>query len=466
VLAVLLTLAGLLPCSVPDVEGPARCGSIEVREDPGAHEGRRIGLKVVVLPATQTPAEGAVFILAGGPGQAATRLAPQIASEHAATRKRRDIVLVDQRGTGGSNPLPCRPYPEQDLRLYLGPDPPPDFVGECRKQLEARANLAHYTTWTSALDLEEVRSALGYPRIDLDGGSYGTRLALVYMRAFPGRVRTAVLKAVNPPSYRLPLPFARAAQEALDRLFADCAADTACARAYPDLARKLGEVLERLERAPARVRVKHPVSGRDEDGLLTRKTFAARLFLMLFSPELSSRIPGLIERAHAGDLAPFAQLAVAFGRAIFDQIDFGQQLSVLCAEDVPFIREEDIAAATRGTFLRDDPVRGIQGECRFWPRGELPPDFFAPVRVDVPTLLISGALDPVTPPRFAEEVAATLPRARHLVLEHATHLGGGACLEDIVTKFIDRGDAAALDVACLAGIRRPPFELPAAVSPR
>lgn len=454
---VLAGAAALGPCEAPAPAG-ARCARVTVAEDRAVPGGRRIGLHVLVWPAAGPGprAEDAVFYVAGGPGQAASGSARRAAQEHAALRPSRDLVLVDQRGTGRSNGLPCLPFAGGDVRRYLG-RPTADHLRRCRDELARRADLRRYTTAEAVDDLEEVRRALGYPRLNLDAGSYGTRVALEYMRRYPDRVRTAVLRAVNPPGYRIPLPFAAAGQRALDRLLLDCEADAGCRADFPRLRDELAAVFARLEKGPVPVEVTNPATGARQAGELTRDTFAARLHLLLFAGPPASRVPLLVHRAAAGDFGPFADLAAAFGGAIVEQIDFGMQMSVLCAEDAPFITDAAAEAATRGTFLGMARVRDLREMCRDWPRGRAPRGDEEPVSSDVPTLLVSGALDPVTPPEWAERAARGLRNARHLVVEGGSHVDGGPCLDALASAFIAQASADGLDTSCLAAIRRPPF---------
>jgi len=405
---------------------------------------------VTVLRATGVSrAREAVFYLVGGPGQAATESAARAAAEHREIRRRQDIVLVDQRGTGGSNPLPCRPFPDTDLRLYLSPPPDPAFVRACREALEGRADLRRYGTTEAVEDLEDVRRALGYRRVSLDAGSYGTRVALVYLRRHPDRVRRAVLRAVTPPGFRIPLPFAAAGEAALRGLLARCASDGPCHAAFPELERELGAVLERLEREPARVEVVNPATGKTEEAVLTRGLFASRLHLLLFSSALAGRVPRLIHEVAGGDARGFGQLAADFGKAISDQIFYGQQLSVLCAEDAPGIDPGEARREAAGTFLGTARVDQLLTYCREWPRGSVPDDFHSPVTAPAETLLISGALDPATPPRFAEEVARHFPNARHIVIPNGSHIGGGPCVDGIVARFLAGTSKRRLETRCL-----------------
>jgi pimeloyl-ACP methyl ester carboxylesterase len=451
----------LKTCRPPGLKREALCGKLLVRENRTARRGRRIPLNIIVLPATGPSREpDPVFYIVGGPGQAATESAERAAAEQEQINASLDVVLVDQRGTGGSNPLRCRFYPDRDLRQYLGPPPSPEQVRKCRAELEKRADLTAYTTPEAVADLEQVRRALGYPRINLDAGSYGTRVALVYMRGHPEAIRTAALRGLSPTNFRVPLPFARAGQAVLDRLFEDCQVDPACHSAYPDPRGDLAAVLERLRLGPVSVEVENPVTRRRDEARISRDLFVSRLHLLLFSTGLSSRVPDLLHRGASGNFEPFAQLAVAFGKAITDQIYFGMQLSVVCSEDSPFISPADVARETSGTFLGAVRVSQLSAFCSDWPRGRLPEGYIEPVRASTPTLLISGALDPATPKPFADEVAAALAKAVSVIVPYGGHINADPCLDSIAAQFIADGSAEGLDLSCVEEIRRPPFIVP------
>ena len=221
----------LHPCDVPGVAGGGRCGALTVYENRASGTGRRISLNIVVVPAAGlTPARDPVFWLEGGPGGAATGAIGPVSNQYLrGVRTDRDLVFVDQRGTGKSSPLDCDLGDSPaDLDRYFGPLFPVDLVRACREKLEQTADLTQYTTSIAADDLDDVREALGYPVINLAGASYGTQAALVYMRRHREHVRSSFLVGVAPPDFRLPLPFARAAQHALDMTLADCAADRSC----------------------------------------------------------------------------------------------------------------------------------------------------------------------------------------------------------------------------------------------
>lgn len=453
----------LTPCRVEHLDEEVLCGSYRVWEDREARSGRKIPIRVVVLPALgPDPAPDPLFLFSGGPGEASARNAGGWGGFLRPIRECRDLVFIDQRGTGGSNLLQCKlPGGPDDLAGYFE-----DFLGAevaaaCRVELEPRADLSLYTTSIAMDDIDEVRQWLGYERINLAGGSYGTRAVQTYLRRHPEHVRTAILEGVVAPRQHLPLYHARDGRDALDGLFAVCAADETCAGAFPDLAAEHREVIRRLDAEPARVTLPHPESGDPVEVTIRREFFAEQLRFLNYSPQPARTLPLLVHRAYLGDFEPFARLSVRFEPELREALAFGMFLSVTCAEDLPYITPQAAAALTADTYLGDYRVRIQKAACGEWVRGEIPADFHQPVRSDAPVLMISGPYDPVTPPLWAEEVGRTLPNSRHVVIPNAHHsifgLSNHECALGIESEFLDRGSAEGIDTSCVTTMERSPF---------
>ena len=451
--------ARLAACQVPRIPVDVRCGSLDVLENRDSRSGRRITLSIVVLPSrSATAAPDPVFFIAGGPGQSATALAPMLwRSSH---RDDREIVLVDQRGTGGNPVLHCdAPGSDDDLQGYFEPIFQTSIYAACARTLSKVADLRRYSTYDAADDLDDVRAALGYERINLVGASYGTRLSLTYMRRHPERVRAAILSGLVPLSFRNPLHHARSAQDALDSLLASCERDAPCRRAYPNVRMQLAEIVRRLDRAPAEAMVWHPVTRAPVRIRLSRSAFGEALRVMMYSTDRIRSVPILIDRAHRGDLTPFAAIALESSRGLRRDLRFGVLMSVVCAEDVPRIREREIDRVTRGTLIGDERVRTQMAACASWPKAPMPSDHAMPAESRVPTLLISGTLDPVTPPRWGAEAARQLPNAVHLVVAGG-HTPQSPCLDSIARRFLERASVRGLDTGCVRDMVLPPVVMP------
>ncbi|HEX5714867.1 MAG TPA: alpha/beta hydrolase [Thermoanaerobaculia bacterium] len=471
VLAVLVHLLGiapgfaaeLQPCKEPGMPPEARCGTYEVFENRAARTGRKIPLKIVVVPAAgpgRLP--DPITFFAGGPGEASIPFGLFKAQQLGLAGGKRDLLLVDLRGTGMSGGLSCTEL-EGDMsgQGFLDDFLPTDKIHACRDRLKKEVDLSWYTTDAVVDDVEEVRTALGYGPLNLIGNSWGTHAVLTYLRRHPASVRTAALDGIVVPGVLLGT--ARASQKALDGLIAECEGDPVCGGAYPKLREELAAVLRRVAADPVRVRMIDPPTRRPVELRLAQAGVAQTLRYMLYSPIEAALFPLVIHEAAQGNWKPLGRLAFAHG-ADMSGISAGFLQSVSCAEEVALIRDGEIAPAVAGTFLGDFRVRRQKAACEGWPVRDLGPDLQVPVVSDVPALLISGERDPATPSSGGERVARTLKRARHIVVPDGSHylegMQGDDCVHGLVAAFVEAGTAEKIDTSCLARMRRPDFELP------
>jgi pimeloyl-ACP methyl ester carboxylesterase len=452
--------ATLKPCALKGLDAEASCATYEVLENREAWSGRRIPLKIVVLPALENAKRqpDPLFILAGGPGQAATENAKFFARTFARIHRDRDIVMVDQRGTGESNGLDCDLY-GSTVQGHLRDLFPLESIRACLPQWQAHADLRFYTTDIAMADLDEVRDALGYERINLFGTSYGTRAAQVFMRQYPDRVRSVIMKGVTPITVPLTAPMARDAQRAFEILCQDCGGDPQCHTAFPNLKEEFKTVFERLERS---VEVELPdAAGKKERVTISRVTIGPTIRSLLQSVEGAATVPMLVHEAFKGDYAPLTNAALTIRRSFPKGVSIGMFLAVCSAEDVPISDEKSIARASEKTFMRDDYFKQLQSAAEILPRKKMSADYNAPVHSEIPTLLISGFLDPATPPSGAEEVARHLPNGLHVIVRYGSHSYGGLapCVDNIMADFIASGSIKGIDSHCVDKVRRPPFVL-------
>lgn len=448
------TLA-LEPCRL-DGGVTAQCGTLTVYEDRAAQSGRTIDLDIAVIPATgSTPALDPLFMLAGGPGQAATEAFPPLIPLLDGINQERDIVLVDQRGTGESNGLPCENLQNESLNTELTDEEALALVDDCREMLAEHADLSLYTTDVAMADLDDVRAALGYEQINLYGGSYGTRAALAYMRLFPERVRSVVLDAVVSPELVLFLQTPRDGQRAMELLFERCAADPTCNQQFPDLQADFEGLLERLAE-PQEIEVIHPLTNEPVELTLERDLLTQFIFNLLYSPDFVALLPLMIHEAQeSGDFGPLIAQGLAFSN--LQSLDTGMLYAVTCSEDAPLIDLEEAAALQAGTYF---PLQAeyFVALCESWPQADVEPALRQPLQSDIPTLLISGEADPITPPRYAEQVAETLSNSRHIVVPgfgHSVLIAG--CMPQVVDRFLGTAALANLDTSCLENARPPAF---------
>jgi pimeloyl-ACP methyl ester carboxylesterase len=398
-----------------------------------------------------------LFDLAGGPGAASTEAADFWAGPGKEYRSRHDVVLVDQRGTGQSNRLSIPR--EKTAQYYLSEMFPIDYVRQLRHTLEQRADLTKYTTSIAMDDLDEVRAWLGYDRINLFGASYGTQAALVYMRQHPEHVRSAILLAVAPTDLKMPLHHSESAARAIDLLLGECERDAACHAAFPQIRDDWKNALAQLERQPARVEYSSAGKAAPTTVEIQRGVFGEKIRTWMYDRDKAARIPLIVHQAAGGDFAPFLRQAI--GPSIPDFVADGMYLSVTCAEDVPFINQEEAAKLNADNPFGNYRVFQQTRACGMWPRGNIPTDFLEPVSSNAPVLIFSGNMDPVTPPKYGEEVAKHLPDSRHIIIAEAGHgvdgLNDPGCVDRIAIEFLDKGDAKNLDVSCVKRMAPPPF---------
>jgi pimeloyl-ACP methyl ester carboxylesterase len=426
----------------------AECGAITVFENRQARQGRQIKVEFVRWRSRPHPASGAVFLLAGGPGASGRSMAADVAGWAAPLLPSLDLVVVDQRGTGRSNSLFCPRDVEASPASSFGHIFDPAWVRQCRGQLTALADVTQYTTDFAADDLDDVRAALGYQRIRIYGGSYGTRLAQAYLARYASRTDAVVLDGVMPMDVRVPLTYAATAQQALDRVFEHCAATPSCRRAHPDLRADFARLLARFQKGPIATAVTPP--GRKAVPVsMSRGDFGYAIRGILYSSSFIQFLPDWIGQAAAsGDLSTFAQRywerQLSFSRTFAT----GLHLSVLCPEDVRLIGEEEIAAATAGTFLGRYVIDEYRAACALWPAAPAQHSRRKPVSASVPTLLISGRFDPVTPPAFAEAVARSLVASRLVVSSTGAHGSVAGCASSAALHVLQNATVTNAPIAC------------------
>jgi pimeloyl-ACP methyl ester carboxylesterase len=449
----------LAPCRVPGVDEALRCGVLRVPENRATRHGRMLPLKIVVLPARRpNPALGPIFYLSGGPGETATESVEYYA--RAPEREEMDVVFVDQRGTGEGHFLGCPPpagsddHPENYLK---GPFDLPN-VRACRDRLARAFDLSRYGTAAWIEDLDEVRRALGYGRINLSAGSFGTYAAQRYLRRYGRHVRAAYLLSPVIPANRTPLYMPRDGQAALERLFARCEGDAACRADHPRFRTDFAAALARLRQGPVEAGIRHPATGARTTVRLTEAAFVDAVRVFLYRSETARQLPRLIARAAAGDYGEFADAAVRGVRGFYGGIRMGVGLAVTCNEFVNRISDAEVAPAAAGSFLGRFRIDAQRAACALWPRTARPRDDLAPFRSGVPALLVTGDMDPVAPPSWAAQLRSAMPNALHLTVPGAGHTEENPCIDRIRAQFFRAGTVRGLDTACMAELRPWVFE--------
>ena len=447
----------LSPCRIGAGDSPLRlqaeCTSLSVPENYAQPNGKHIRLHIAVLKARNGhPAPDPLFFIAGGPGEASTVAYPLEAPAFERLRAQRDIVLVDQRGTGQSSPLNC-PESPQSLETPSDAEIAQQSLA-CLRQLPG--NPRDYTTTVAVRDLDKVRAALGYSEINLYGISYGTRVALQYLREFPQHTRSVILDGVVPPDWNIGATTAQDAQRALARIFQRCAAEPACHKAFPDLPTVFTRLEQVLKQHPVTVDFRAPLTGAPDSDKLDWQTAAGAVQLLSYQSETAALLPLLIYQAGtAGDYAPLMANAAYLSGQLGSAVALGMHAAVLCTEDVPFYPPNAVVRkAAAGSYLGAAPLTELKASCAHWPRGVMASDFKQPVVSDKPVLLLSGADDPITPPANAAQVARTLPNSLSLVVPGQGH--GNAwrgCVPQLMAEFVQQASVKHLDAACVNKIK-------------
>jgi pimeloyl-ACP methyl ester carboxylesterase len=449
-------------CTAGKAKLPATCGTYTVYEDRAATSGRTIALKFIVIKAEHS-SNRAIAWNPGGPGASSTAFADTIADggvagELRTLRDRYDILLVDNRGTGGSGPQQCDFAPRDRPALYFSQIWPDELVKACHARVARDANLSLYTTSIAADDLNELRAALGYPKLVLDGASYGTRFYLVYARRHPGSVESMVLDGVAPPHFLIvPLEDAKGAQDAMSRLIAECKADAKCNARFPAFAAHFNALVRRFDRGTVSVPLENPSTKRVTTLRLSKEVFADRLRQLLYFPAGASYTPYIVERAYLHDYGPLATMVDAVTRGFSGLLATGLNLSVTCAEDIPFITNADVVRTSADSFEGDLRVRAQQRACSLWSVNPVAADFMNPVRSDAPILMISGSDDPASPPAFAQQALPYLSNARILLIKNAGHATETPCSDGLIVEFVRSGTAKGLDLSRCGAYHRPAF---------
>ncbi|HEY0686713.1 MAG TPA: alpha/beta hydrolase [Steroidobacter sp.] len=454
--SVLLGAVDFQPCEVDGQK--AECGRVQVPENRAQARGRIIDLHVALIRHDRArQSADAVFILAGGPGVGATGMAGFAVERFRGAS--RDLVFVDVRGTGRSNPLDCDfGGSDENPQQYLNGFVPLERVRACRDALSERADLTQYTTRAIVEDLQTVREKLGYRTIDLYGSSYGTRVAQEFMRHYPASVRLAILDGVTSTSMISPASLAPDAQHSLEGVLTLCTSDPECRAAYPALRDDYQAMVRRVADG-IQVTILNAKGGEKHHLQLDRGLFGEAFRNFLYRPEVYVKVPYIVHRAARGEFEEFGSAALDYARGI-RTLNFGMFLSVTCTEDLPRL---DLAAsrqAASGTLLGTYRIDQQVAACALWPRGVPDPARVSPLRSSIPTLLLSGEFDPVTPPKYAAEVARTLSNSAHVIVPKGSHANeAGGCLARISAEAVNEGDVRELDSSCVRDIAAPSFVL-------
>jgi pimeloyl-ACP methyl ester carboxylesterase len=449
------------PCTLTGTGGNgalhAECAKWARPLDYERPEGEQIELFVARIRATGAdPALDAMTVINGGPGGSSVDMLVDFIPALNAISLERDIVVIDQRGTGRSTPLVC-----ENLSDSVD-TPSPDEVERVTR--ECLDNLPHdpryFSTSVAVRDLEALREALTYEQLNIYGVSYGTRVALHYLRRYPNSVRALVIDGVVPPTTVLGSNVSFNSQNTLQQVFERCAEDASCSERFPNLEAEFDELSARLKRQAIPMTLAHPVTGLSTDLELGYGHFAITIRLALYAPEFRSLIPLIVhEAAQNENYTPIAANALQLVHQLTTSLNYGMHNAVVCTEDAPFYDREAVdMPALEATYLGAEMYETLQSMCNVWPAGVIDPEFKQALTSDVPTLILSGELDPITPPRYGDEVLTGLSNALHIVGESQGHgILGRGCVPKLILDFIEAASTSELDTSCTGHLGSRPF---------
>jgi len=440
----------------------ALCSSLEVYENPDAPDSPVLELHVAKMEATGRRKEAdPLLFITGGPGQAASESWAAIHRVFRKVGKKRDVYILDQRGTGLSNKLTCPdPGDEQDVYEF-DEAATAELAKACVESFDV--DTRYFTTSIAVKDLEKLRDVLGIEKWNIYGVSYGTRVALHYLRRYPDHVRTMILDAAVPPGTALGPGIAVEAEKSLRQMFDRCKTDDACNAAYPTLEAGTRRMLEELDQNPVDIEFENFNAGTVETTRLTSNHITLTMRMLSYSSHGVAILPFMLHEAYANqNYAPFARQAAMQSDSLGESIATGMHNSIICTEDEPFSSRFGIdAAMLQDTYLGDTALKAVEASCKYWPAGVIDEDFHVPLQSDAQVLILSGGADPVTPPSYGERVAETLPNALHIVNPFQGHVQIAlGCMPTVVSNFIVRGDTANVDFGCLERLRAEPFFRP------
>ncbi|MEX0300141.1 MAG: alpha/beta fold hydrolase [Kordiimonas sp.] len=444
-------------CYIDNIDTAAQCFDLEVPLAWDNPDGTTISLSGAIIPAkTMDAAEDPLVILAGGPGQAATTYGALVERAFYKIRERRDIILVAQRGTGGSHALSCE-FPDE-FNGEVSDETLQDFSRLCAAEQDV--DVRYFSSMDVLQDLEHVRRRLGVQQVNLWGGSYGTRLGLLYMKLYPESIRSAILDGVTSPEESLFVQAAVSAEAAWQKLVNACENDVDCKEVHPDLDSRLKTLLRQLEEQPVETVLRNPATGKPETVVVGHKWLAEAVRSALYVPSQTSIIPFALQRVEQGDYSVFGALAANSAAWASSTMTIGSTLSVLCREDVPVINQAEAERLGANSFHGAIYYNNWAALCANWPVFDVPEGYGDPIISDIPTLILSGALDPVTPPAMARVAEDGLSNVQHMIAENAgNNVSAFGCAPDIMADFIKAASPEGIDAACLNEPVRPAFVL-------
>ncbi|RBP52823.1 alpha/beta hydrolase [Arenicella xantha] len=440
------------------VERDAECASLLRPENPDQPNGRQIELFVAKFPSTAAkPADDAMTFIQGGPGGSSIDMAINYYPIIETILSKRDVIIIDQRGTGRSNELSCPESEIEDTFLAFDPVRAEAELNKCKAALSA-SDLRYYTTSIAVQDLEAMRIAAGYSQLTVYGVSYGTRVAQHYLRRYPETTRAVILDGVAHIGLNLAGgEIARQSQAALSGVSARCKLDTACEARFGDVLDKFTQLAERLKAQPVSVTIPDPTTAKPVTKTLTEQHLFGVIRMLPYATEGLALLPLLVDHAYQGDYTALAAQYLLIERSMTDGFAMGMQYSVMCAEDYPFVNESD-HAGVEDTYMSDAIRKSVEVACKVWPQGTMDEDFRDPFESSVPVLILSGETDPITPPENGERAHTMLANSRHLVVPaHGHGVISRGCVPALARDFVVAANFEDFNPTCIERERAMPF---------
>lgn len=437
----------------------ARCGTFIRPLDPEDSGSTPLRLHVAVVPALSLEPEPEPLVpIAGGPGQSSVSYYAAYAPAFERVRRSREILLLDQRGTGLSATMNC----DVDDDIVEGQYSKAQTLLATRECLTALPyDPRYFTTSVAVSDLEALRKALGYSQLNLYGISYGSRVAQHFARRYPESTRTVIIDGVVPPQIALGPEIATESQRAVSKILERCANDVHCGERFPTIRQDFLDIRGQLEDSAAMIRLPNPVTGRIDTVEFGSENLGVAIRLLLYNQRTIALLPLLLHEAANGNYVPLAAQFQMSTAALADALSIGMHNAVACTEDVPFIDDNSVDhEALAASYLGPLQLEALQTMCSIWPAGVLDDDFKEPLSTAIPFLLLSGDADPITPPRYAEMAAVNLSNAWLLTGVNQGH--GQAiigCMPRIIDQFVTVMSFEGIDTDCLEDSYAMPFFL-------
>ncbi len=435
----------------------AECAEWQRPLDPEAPDGEQITLFVARLASTAIdPAGDAFTVINGGPGGSSVDMMVDMGGILRPFTRERDVIVIDQRGTGRSAPMSCEALTDtaDDVTVEMVTQ----LTQDCLEDVPHDPRF--FTTSVAVRDIEALREALGYEQLSVYGVSYGTRVAQHYAQQYPDATRALVIDSVVPLEHALGSQIAIHSQTTLDSLFDRCLENSACSNQFPNVAEDFHRVAEELRRAPKPLQIQHPVTGVPTDMEVSYGHLAILVRLALYAPPSAALLPLIIdEAANNNNYLPIAANGLRMMNSLTQSINYGMHNAVMCTEDAPFYDDTTVDFdAMAATYLGAQMYETLAAMCEVWPAGFADENIKQALESNVPTLVLSGEFDPITPPAWGDQVMPGLSNAVHLVAPGQGHgVFPQGCLPRVVLEFVENPDPEAVDGTCTQHLSTHPF---------